>query len=84
MLHLQEGPFKGHIIEDIGSKKPSTCMESNRWPRNYEACALPLCYNCCPQLELYLERKRKISWVDIEILRPEGRKGSKGKEAKEQ
>ena len=46
MLHLLEGPVFVHITEDRRRIKPGTLGESNPWTLCYEACDLPLCYNC--------------------------------------
>ena len=48
MLHLHQGPDKGHTSDRIEKrKKPSTRQNSNPQPLCHEACAPPLCYNRC-------------------------------------
>ena len=49
ILQFMEGPVQGHITEDRSRKKSSTQQELNPQTLCYEACALPLCFNCCPE-----------------------------------
>ena len=51
-------------------RKPTTGQDSNPQPLRWEACALLLCYNCCPQKLIKIKQTilQKMKTINVNYL----------------